>query len=188
MRLDYNRDIMLSMITKKQDIGKTAVMKYTFFLQKAFGLKMGYPFNIYTYGPYSSDVFEDLDALMSYNLVDLEKYPYRDSLGYKISTTEKGKSVQEHTNLTDEEIEKIDRVLELFGDKSARELELISTILYFADLRERIGHEHSEGFNVIENVRAIKPHFDNGEVEDELKNLRELNRQSLFKCNFVALS
>jgi len=185
MKLDYNRDIMLTMIRKNPDIGKTAVMKYTFFLQKAFGLKLGYPFSIYTYGPYSSDVSEDLDSLMFYSFIDSEEYTYEKRSGYKIRATKKGEKVQ--TELTDEENQKIDQVLELFGDKLARELELVSTILYFVDLQERIGHENSKNFNVIENVKAIKPHFNDSEIESEFENLRQLNKQNLFKCNFAAL-
>jgi len=188
MKLDNNRNIMLNMIMKKPDIGKTAVMKYTFFLQKAFGLKLGYPFGIYTYGPYSSDVSEDLDSLMSHNLIGLAEYPYGNSSGYKIRALAKREDIQKYAKLTADEEQKIDKVIELFGDRTARDLELISTILYFVDLRERIGNEHSEEFNIIENVKAIKPHFDDSEIEDELESLKELNRKSLFKCYFTALS
>ena len=185
MRLDDNRNLILNMVKEKEEIGKTAVMKYTFFLQRIFGLKLGYSFDIYTYGPYSSDVSGDLDSLIFYGFVDAEIYSYNKSSAYKLKITEKGEKIR--AELSPDEKQKLHQVLCLFGDKKVRNLELVSTILYFADLYERIGQEDSEGYSIIKNVKEIKPHFDLVEIEGEFENLRKLNKNNLFGRDFIAL-
>ena len=185
MRLDDNRNLILNMIKEKEEIGKTAVMKYIFFLQRIFGLKLGYSFDIYTYGPYSSDVSGDLDSLIFYGFVDAEIYSYNKSSAYKLKISEKGEEIR--AELSPDERQKLCQVLDLFGDKKVRNLELISTILYFADLYERIGREDSEEYGIIKNVKEIKPHFNLDEIEEEFENLSRLNKNNSLGRDFIAL-
>ena len=136
MSLNHGKSVILRLIDKKPEIGKTAVMKCIFFLQKAFGMKLGYPFEIYTYGPYSSDVSEDLDSLSFNNLISSEIYTFNNFSAYKLTAADNATRLAQA--ISDDDNRRLDRVLELFGSETVKKLELFSTILYFADLYERI--------------------------------------------------
>ena len=178
MKLGYSRNLMLNMISKKPGIGKTAAMKYTFILQCVLGMELGYDFDIYTYGPYSSDAAADLDTLIFYGYIDAQIREYGKFSGYELSLTKKGEDVMEPLVPGDADEQNLSRVLDLFGDKTARSLELSSTILYLASLYERNKWETTKDDNLISSAKEIKPHFTNDEIEEackELKNNRLLN-------------
>ena len=40
-------------------IGRTALMKYMYFLQTLRGVQLGYNFSMYSYGPFDADVLSD---------------------------------------------------------------------------------------------------------------------------------
>ena len=54
-------DIIFELVSQKADLGKTAIMKFMFMLQQVYKVPLGYDFKIYTYGPYSSEVMDDMD-------------------------------------------------------------------------------------------------------------------------------
>src|SRR5690242_13151493 len=47
-------------------LGKTALQKMVFLLQRSFGVDCDYSYILYTYGPYSSDVARDLDVVAGF--------------------------------------------------------------------------------------------------------------------------
>lgn len=68
---------IISEITKKKPrLGKTAIMKYIFLLQKVYNVPLGYDFEIYTYGPYSSEVMEDIDLAKHQDIISMEMVTY----------------------------------------------------------------------------------------------------------------
>jgi len=170
MKLNYNREVILNLISKKPKLGKTAVMKMIFILQYVFDMDLGYEFDIYTYGPYCAEVLGELDALIYDNFIKADVYKYRNSLGYVLEITEKGESSK--GNLSSEDMGKISNVLSYFGDKSAKELELDSTIIYtrWLYVKNKWGDNKDE---IIGDVHEIKPHFPIsviGDAYDSLKN------------------
>ena len=50
-------------------IGRTALMKYMYFLQTLRAVPLGYNFSMYSYGPFDSDVLADLSTAEAMNLV-----------------------------------------------------------------------------------------------------------------------
>ena len=165
MALDYNKRIISKIINDKENLGKTAVMKITFILQKIFGMKLGYNFNIYTYGPYAADVTEDLEALIYDNYVDANMSNYKNSKAYRLTIKEFGKSAIGVLDPKDEE--NIKKVLDIFGGKNAKELELDSTIIYVKN------QWNEEMYGVIKDVREIKPHFTEEEIESAYRQLEK---------------
>lgn len=156
MSLDYRKNIILSLLQQKSGMGKTAVMKAMFLLQQVKGVKLGYDFSIYTYGPYTSDVMEDIDDLVKEGLLSSAMYPVGRCVGYRLSATEQGRSAAE--KLSDEEAQALRDISSFVDGKSARELELYSTIIYIVNLYAKNSWENSEG-PIVEKVHEIKPHF-----------------------------
>jgi len=170
MKLQYSKEIILNILNKKPDLGKTAVMKIIFILQHVFDVNLGYNFDIYTYGPYAAEVTDELEALIYEDFIKADIYTFNNYLGYKLNISEKGES-SKGTLSTDDE-QKINKVLLSFGDKKAKELELDSTIIYIRNLhmKNKWGDIKED---IIKDVREIKPHFSNnkiGKAYDNLKN------------------
>jgi uncharacterized protein YwgA len=175
MKPDYNKQIMLELIEKQQWLGKTAVMKIMFILQYIYNIELGYKFNIYTYGPYASEVTEDLDALILQDYVDPGQYEYLGRKAYDLTISENGKRVKESIKPAHKLL--IATALGLFGKKTAKELELDTTLIYTKHQynRNKWGDDSNE---IVNNVHEMKPHFNRNEIE---KALETLTKQGIFK-------
>src|SRR4051812_28508826 len=111
-------------------IGRTGIMKLTFFLQEMKGVPLGYSYRIYTYGPYDGQVLADLKMAESLGAVRSEPFDWEGGSGYAIHS---GKKLA--MSPTDEELflkykDAVDWVAREFGDLSATDLELESTVFY----------------------------------------------------------
>ena len=156
MNLDYNKKIILNIINKKENLGKTAVMKMVFILQQVHNVNLGYKFDIYTYGPYAAKVTEDLEALIQRRLVDASIYEYNNSPAYKLAISNEGKNIISPLSEGDEQ--NILRVLDLFGEKKATDLELDSTIIYIKNRYVKNEWDLAKE-DIVNDVHEIKPHF-----------------------------
>ena len=171
MTLGYGKKVMIEVIKNRRDLGKTAIMKIVFILQQVFGFRLGYDFDIYTYGPYAVDVADDLNMLVQEGFVDADIYEYKNSPAYRFNATEKIKNLPALL-LSDDEQTKISQVLTLFGDKNVKELELDSTIIYIKNLYVRNKWDEIKA-DIINDVHEIKPHFSNYEIESAYDALHE---------------
>lgn len=157
--MDFNEriSILAGIAQRHPDIGKTAIMKCAYFLQELKKVPLDYNFEIYTYGPYSSEVMEELDYARQTGLLDVRFITYSSGMhGYQIS------SLQDITTPFDKQI---DEVVQVFGAKTAKELELLSTILFVQKnyYKNRWGRDKDL---VCNSVKEIKPRFS----EDEISN------------------
>ena len=149
---------------------KEGLQKKVHLIQALAGVDTGYRFSFYTYGPYSASLAGDLDvvansggAKIQYNRADnwylIEPNERTDRM------IEKGKEYISK-NQTD-----IDRVLGAFGDRMAKDLELISTIAY---LRQ---HAQPENFQdeekLVKHVRDLKPKYSNMQVRQAITEVKE---------------
>lgn len=172
MKLNFNYEIILNILDKKPDLGKTAIMKMVYILQQVFDVKTNYSFGIYTYGPYSRDVSEDLDFLVYGQFVDAQIYEYEKFSAYKFSVSSKG--IESKGTISQNDDKKISSVLELFGDKKVKELELDSTIIFINHQYNQNKWEKSKS-EIISDVRDIKSHFTESEVGKAYDNLIKSN-------------
>jgi len=168
MSLDDNKNLILNLIKQRPDMGKTALMKFVFFLQESFGMDLEYDFNIYTYGPYDGEVLEDLDIVTSVGLVDTEFYIADGYSGYKLNLTENSERIVK--DLLKEDQDRVGTVIRLFGHETANRLELLSTIVYVANKFER--HDWGkDGDTIFGVVKGIKPHFEVKTIENAYNEL-----------------
>ena len=181
VRLEYSQVIMLEVVSRLNEVikrpstGKTVVMKIMYILQSFFGVKLGHSFSIYTYGPYASSVSGELEDLIHSGYIEASIYRYQDSPAYELKITEKGRTeLEQHTHKIEGDDGRIAKTLELFGNKTAKELELDSTIIFLKNQYERNGWlKTDEDINdILASVKDIKPHFSDEEIRDAYDSLQ----------------
>lgn len=152
---------------KPAALGKKALQKLVYIAQEAAGVPAGYNFVFYTYGPYSKEVSMDLDILESQMAVEIDYDPHANA--YKIRAREEKKAlydcvISEGTTWSN----KINHVVDKFGNENGFTLELFSTILYVTK---------TEGVRsdpeVIDRVSKLKPKYDRAEILARLLEWRQ---------------
>lgn len=172
MNLNYEKNIIMNVLQRNPDMGKTAVMKVIFMLQQVKGLNLKYDYTIYTYGPYCSDVTEDVDELISQGLVISTMYPYQNYIGYTLNLSD---TADEHiATLNEHDAKSIEEVLSFVHGKTAKDLELYSTIIYVDHLYSK--NSWSKGAqSIVKKVKEIKPHFDNSIIQRAYETLHKMS-------------
>lgn len=156
MNLSNRKNVIIKMLQENPGMGKTAVMKTIYMLQQVKHMDFGCEFSIYTYGPYNADVMEDIDELVTDGLLSSSAYSYKDYIGYTLSATDSGKKVV--SNLKDKDTASLKEILNFVEGKTAKELELYSTIIYIEDLY--LKNEKTNNVSaIVKKVHEIKPHF-----------------------------
>ena len=152
-------------------IGRTALMKYMYFLQVVRGVPLGYNFSMYSYGPFDSDVLADLSSGETLNIVDVTPVEFAGGYGYRIRPGERAESAKRSASqfLTDHKKD-VDWLFSVFGNLNSAQLELTSTIVYV----DREFAERKQGASIPDvaaRVNEIKPHFSREAVLGFVENL-----------------
>ena len=153
------------------DVGRTALMKYLYFLQEARSVPLGYQFSLYTYGPFDSEVLSDLSAACSQEFVESESVLYPNGYGYNL--TSGSREVPGNDQFTEDFGEDLDWIEKTFpSSRGASGLELDSTIFYVdreeGEKGERLSHEE-----ISSKVKQIKPKFDEDQIVDRIRFLED---------------
>lgn len=158
---------------KSPQVGKTVIMKFIYILQDVYNVPSGYDFSLYTYGPYCSDILNDLEYVDVIKGVKI----YNSNHGYNIQP---GEEVRELLNRADGFLQQynqiIDKAVDLFGSMNAKELELRSTIIFLKKQKDR----QSGLGELVGDVKDVKPNFSNKEIQDACI---ELLSKGLFKIH-----
>ena len=150
---------------RRMTLGKTALQKMIFLLQRVFGLDFDYNYTLYTYGPFCADVARDLDIVAGFGGVEIaydSKYG-----GYELRP---GPAIDDLRRRAEEFLssirEPLDTLVADYGRATAKELELRSTIIYLA---------RAEDSNevLVELVHQAKPHFSLAQIETARQELEE---------------
>jgi uncharacterized protein YwgA len=135
--------------------GETHVQKSAFFLQILSEAKLGYDFSLYKHGPYSFELRSSLSVMATLKYIQSDVIDSR--YGAQISPTPAGEKIlmQRYGSLA-KELEPIIAYLAVkFGNKGVKDLERVSTALYFTKV------DPME--TVLDRARAIcsvKPHIE----------------------------
>jgi hypothetical protein len=152
-------------------IGRTALMKYMYFLQAVRGVSLGYNFSMYSYGPFDSEVLADLSSGEMLNIVNVTPVEFLGGYGYRISPGLRAEYAKVNANrfLKDHE-EDINWLFEVFGELNSAQLELTSTIVYvdreFAKQKQPLSMSR-----ITARVNEIKPHFKREEIREFVEQL-----------------
>jgi hypothetical protein len=147
-------------------------MKCLYFLQELEGIPLGYHFGLYTYGPFDSDVLNDLGLAERMGAVESRIFHFSGGHGYELRPADTDRLLCRAEELVSRYKDKIDWVVGEFGSKSALDLEMASTLVYV----DRSAAEEGSSISLYElarKVRNIKPHLDIGRIELEAERLKE---------------
>jgi uncharacterized protein len=153
-------------------LGRTAMMKLIYFLQTLHKVPLGYDFRIYTYGPYDSQVLEDLKVAELKGGVKSSVVGYAIGNGYAIAPGAEADAVVGRSSSVVDFIPKINSVLAEFGNRSATDLEMASTIVFV------VRAEASSGKVVplaeaTRKVQEMKPRLDFNRILQEAIALKD---------------
>ncbi len=172
MSLSYSHNIILNIMKRNPDLGKTKLMKIIYMLQQVKKVDLGYDFDIYTYGPYSSEVLESVDELTDEGLMLSKMYQYNNYVGYELSLTDEG--AQALSDIEKKEDVAIRDILDFAEGKSAKDLELYSTIIFINHFYSR--SKSGSGSTVVtKKVHEIKPHFEEKSISEAYEALASKN-------------
>jgi len=152
---------LLRRSTKK--VGKTFIQKAVYVLQDWLGWDSDYKFKLHYYGPYSSDLSDDLDILNELGLIEMVFNGH----GYDIGITKEGAHfLGEHLETYMPNQPQIERAISLVGQDDIRNMELIGTVLYFA----KLSNDDSE---ITKLVNTVKPRFPDTTIMNSIKFLKK---------------
>lgn len=163
----------IPLIVKMSDItpniGKTAIMKCIYLLQTVKKVPLGYHFEIYTYGPYSSTIMDEIDYARQCGYISVESLTYpTGQFGYQINCIDDGKSIVSKSSLISTYSKEINEIMSEFGDKKASDLELLSTIVFVTTV-----YKLSVQKEITDLVKKIKPKFEINYIDEKYKYLKE---------------
>lgn len=173
LRLSVLSDLVARAKTK---LGRTAIMKLAYFLQTLRGVPLDYHFRLYTYGPFDSDVLDDVGRLESLGAVKSQLVIYPSGYGYNFSPGAKREKVEKLTGRASSAYQnELTWVLDEFGGYSAADLELLSTIVFAKQEAVQKGESitHRELARI---VGEIKPRF---EVSYIMQTIAKLDAKGL---------
>ena len=165
-------ELAKKMESQQSQFGKTALQKMLFLLQEVYGVDCGYDFSLYTYGPFSSQIVQDLDFVETSKGVKVQNVAPMAG-GYIISPGEETdrlrKKAENFLNKTNVQ-NAFSKLINQFGYYSARDLELISTIVYVArDLKNDEGDLARE--KIVQRVKQLKPKFSEETIDSKIQKL-----------------
>lgn len=156
-------------------LGRTAIMKLTFFLQELKDVPLGYSYRIYTYGPYDGQVLADLKIADSIGAVQTEQFEWEGGSGYAIKSGRRPALSAEEQKLFSSYQADVEWVAQEFGELSASDLEVESTIFFVAksakQAKQKISWEA-----IAKAVHSIKPHHSESRI---LKHIERLQQKGL---------
>jgi uncharacterized protein YwgA len=152
--------------------GETRLQKATYFLQQLLDVPVGFRYTFYKYGPFSFDLRDELGSMRADGLLELEPRP--DPYGPTFSATERSKSFVENFAKTIRRYSRhIDFVTDQLGDRSASELELLSTALYVI---QELGDAGRDRMPL--RIRELKPHVSVDDAQDALSTIQTMIQRS----------
>jgi hypothetical protein len=143
--------------------GKTAVVKGLLLAESAGLLEPRFRFFLYKHGPYSTEVLDDVERMVSYDAVAVE--PGLDGYGVLLKPAKMASYVKQQSPLSDEARAVIDRVCGFIRQRNVLHLERLATAAWIRT-REAI----DDPDDVAQRLHALKPHI-------SLEAAREADRQ-----------
>ncbi|NLY31092.1 MAG: restriction endonuclease [Firmicutes bacterium] len=179
MKIDipWHRYALIVLLTdrmhaSRQKFGKTALQKLVYLLQAVFNVPAGYQYSLYLHGPFCSELANDLDYLHCLGGVQVSLDS--SSSGYSITPSENAQIIKDKANdFLSEYQSEIDQLLDTFGPRRVKELELFSTIV-FVDRDAVNSGRNQDRDHFIREIQNIKPHFSREEIVSTIAELESL--------------
>jgi uncharacterized protein len=170
----WDRLAMIAELAEKTpvELGRTALMKYAYFLQTLRGVPLGYHFSLYAYGPFDADVLDDLDYAQTLGAVQVKTAYYARGYGYNISPSTAAAEIKAKAQdfVTTHQVD-IEWVVKEFGGLSAAQLELASTTI-FVDRDAQRTREPLSMEELARRAQEIKPRFTEQQIRTVAESLQ----------------
>jgi hypothetical protein len=165
--------VITALAQRSNNLGRTALMKYCYFLQVLRGVPLGYRFSLYSYGPFDSEVLADLDTAESVEGVRSSVVYFPGGYGYKIETGARAERLMEAGGevLRAHQAD-LNWLQQEFGSASPGDLELGSTLVY----SDREAEDRGEILilaQLAKRVNELKPRYQLSKIEDLARRLRD---------------
>ena len=145
---------------KNNKLGRKAFQKIVHLSNSIGKIPTGYSFSYYIYGPFSRELSSDLEIAEIAGIIsstqDISTGSYDIKVGDMASSAEKNASeylTQQDKNLN--------RILTAFGDKSPRNLELYSTLVFVEQAESNL---RGNADALVKRIISLKPKYDDSEI------------------------
>lgn len=159
-------------------IGATHIQKYVFLFQKLFSGQTNYHYKLHNYGPYSSELANDVNLLEMTGFIKKAYAP--DGYGVFYSVNENASIARKLYEQKDESDEKLSHLLEKIPITiPAKKIGLIATLKYVYDILQEQGNYDEESLFII--VHSIKPDYEIQQIRgvwDHYKDILETQHQT----------
>lgn len=173
--LPWHRYALIAELAKRlngvsSQFGKTALQKLVYFLQVIYGLDCGYAYEFYSYGPFASQLLNDLDLVAHFGGVLVQ--PVDSEMGgYAIKPTPETDSLRGRAaEFLDNAKDVLKDLIGTYGKMTAKDLELRATIVYIERDMHRKGRPATKD-EICSLVNEIKPKFSRPEIEQAVDEL-----------------
>ena len=182
--LPWNQCGVIADLTKRlKDVspqfGKTALQKMVFLLQEIYKVDVGYSFGFHTYGPFAGELLGDLNFAERMGAVQVKSVEGSYGNGYLIEPGDKiGDIVARAEPFLTKHGKELDALVAAFGSKTAKDLELLTTIIY---LNKEIMWDENKmtRTEAIGKIRELKPKFTDTDVRRGMAELTDKHHVSL---------
>jgi uncharacterized protein YwgA len=170
----WDKYAVLGGITKalsgKTDVGKTKLQKLVFLLSELEDVSLDYKFHFYNYGPFSNALASDIGYLGEIGMLKV-RFNSSDGAFHIEPGSEIDDLIARGKQFLEQRKDRVEKVTEKFGTKTAAELELLTTIVYVAkrDAKYAKGDES----RLLSVTKALKPKFSEAEIEKAAALLRK---------------
>ncbi len=114
-------------------VGRKKLQKMIYILKKC-DIPFEEKYEFHFYGPYSEELTLRMEELCNLGFISETKEKKSNYFQYRYKMTDQGEEFLNHSNV---QIPAIDGMVAKMTDKSSRFLELVSTMLYFDDLKRQ---------------------------------------------------
>lgn len=153
-------------------LGKTILQKCVYLLQEGMGLNCGYNYEFYTYGPYASQLSQDLDFVEDTGGIQI--FANSTFGGYIIEPGPENNFLRDKArDFLDTSTYKnaVSKFISDFRGSNARDLELRSTIVFVE--RDFKSKGQTPEFNdIIKTVSKLKPKFSESEIFEAVQEMQ----------------
>jgi uncharacterized protein len=151
--------------------GRTALVKLVYLLQTTKGVPLGYDFRLHTYGPFDSDVLNDLGTIETLGGAQSKVVRFESGRGYAYEY-EPGPAapavLKRAALMLERHRDAIQWAANEFGRSSAADLELLTTIV-FADREAAQRNDHISFNELAKRVKDVKPRFSTLQITKEIE-------------------
>ena len=153
MNNEYNQYIIIiKKICEKTEMGKKMLQKLLYLIERK-GVKLNLNYSIHFFGPYSAKLDELIHLFESEDIIEIDTSGVTHKINISKNIPVEYKETINHYEFSSNDKEKVNFVLENFINRSAFELEAITTLDYVATVMSNKAQSDSQ---VIEEVKKIK--------------------------------